>query len=83
MWALKVSRSTTAAARRGSVNVWPPFAERRVGRDRNAGAFPTFGEYLEQQLGAAGVQVQVAELIEADQLEAASTSSLTSAAALV
>lgn len=23
MWALKVSRSTTAAARRGSVKVWP------------------------------------------------------------
>src|SRR5680860_1084689 len=48
-----------------------PLAERRVGGDRDAGAFVAFGEDLEQQLGAARVQVQIAELVEADQVEAA------------
>src|SRR5680860_763864 len=42
-----------------------PLAERRVGGDRDAGAFVAFGEDLEQQLGAARVQVQIAELVEA------------------
>jgi hypothetical protein len=42
-----------------------PFAERGVGCDRDAGAFLAFGEDLEEQLGAAGVQLQVAELVEA------------------
>src|SRR5680860_69239 len=64
MWPLKVSRSATAAARRGSVNVDPHSTERCVGGDGDAGAFVAFGEDLEQQLGAARVQVQVAELVE-------------------
>src|SRR5680860_793648 len=71
MWPLKVSRSATAAARRGSVNVDPHSTERCVGGDGDAGAFVAFGEDLEQQLGAARVQVQIAELVEADQFEAA------------
>src|SRR6266568_2876000 len=43
-----------------------PFGEGRVG-----GAFLAFGEYLEQQLGAAPVELEVAELVQAQQVDAA------------
>jgi hypothetical protein len=42
-----------------------------VGGDRDGGAFLAFGEHLEQQLGAAPVQLEVAELIEAQQVDPA------------
>src|SRR5258705_3550490 len=48
-----------------------PFGEGGVGRDRDGGAFFPLGEDLEQQLGAAPVQFEVAELIEAEQVDAA------------
>jgi hypothetical protein len=71
-----------------------PLGERRVGSDRDGGLLLAFSQDLEQQLGAATVQVQVAELVQAQQVvaavagtvrarmrsPAASTSSLTSAA---
>jgi hypothetical protein len=52
MVALKVRRSTIAG-RRGSVKV---LVQRLVGRDGDAGCFFTFGQDLEQQLGAAAVE---------------------------
>src|SRR6266568_4190605 len=48
-----------------------PFGEGRVGGDRDGGAFLAFGEYLEQQLGAAPVELEVAELVQAQQVDAA------------
>jgi hypothetical protein len=47
-----------------------PFAERQVGGqpDRRLLAF---GEHLEQQLGAAAVELGVADLIDAEQVETA------------
>jgi hypothetical protein len=50
MWASKVSRSTMAAQSRGSVKVDVHSPARR-GRDGDGGAFFSFGEDLEQQLG--------------------------------
>ena len=41
-----------------------PFAERQVGRDRDRGSFLPLGDDLEQQLGAAGIELDVAELVE-------------------
>jgi hypothetical protein len=55
--ALKVSRSTIAAARRGSVKVWPHSENGAFGGDRDGGLLLAFGQDLEQQLGAAAVQV--------------------------
>src|SRR6516162_6785661 len=48
-----------------------PFAEGGVGRDRDGGAFLAFGEDLEQQLGAAPVQLEVTQLVQAEQVDAA------------
>src|SRR5262249_22604532 len=48
-----------------------PFAEGQVGPDRDGGSFLAFGDDLEQQLGAAGVELDVAELVEQEQVEAA------------
>src|SRR4029077_18891923 len=48
-----------------------PFAEGGVGRDRDGGAFFAFGEDLEQQFGAAPVELEVAQLIKAEQVDAA------------
>ena len=41
-----------------------PFAERQVGPDRDGGSLVPFGDDLEEQLGAAGVDLDVAELVE-------------------
>ena len=41
-----------------------PFAERQVGGDRDGGSLFAFGDDLEEQLGAAGVDLDVAELVE-------------------
>src|ERR1700733_2515522 len=48
-----------------------PFAEGGVGRDGDGGAFLAFGEDLEEQLGAAPVQLEVAQLVQAEQVDAA------------
>ena len=48
-----------------------PFGERGVRRDRDRGAFLAFGEHLEQQLRAAAVEFEVAQLIEAEQVDPA------------
>jgi hypothetical protein len=64
MWALKVTRSAIAATSRGSGNTLAPFAERQVGRDRDRGPFFAFGDDLKQQLRAAGVDLDVAQLVQ-------------------
>ena len=46
-----------------------PFAEGQVGGDSDRGAFFAFGDDLEQQFGSARVDVDVAELVEAEQVE--------------
>ena|SRR5438105_3929096 len=71
MWALKVTRSTMAATRRGSAITWPPLAEGQVRGDGDAGFLLAFGEDLEQQLRAATVELDVAQFVEAQQVEAA------------
>jgi hypothetical protein len=47
------------------------FAERKVGRQPDGGFLVAFGDDLEQQLGAAGVEPDVAEFVEQQQVEAA------------
>jgi hypothetical protein len=48
-----------------------PFAERQVGPDRDRGSFLPFGDDLEQQFGAAGVELDVAQLAGQEEVEAA------------
>jgi hypothetical protein len=48
-----------------------PFAERQVGGDGDGGSFFSFGDDLEEELGAAGVELDVAEFVEQEQVEAA------------
>ena len=48
-----------------------PFGEGGVGGHRDAGAFLAFGEYLEEQFRAAPVQFQVAQFVQAEQVDAA------------
>jgi hypothetical protein len=48
-----------------------PLAEGEVAGQRDAGLLFSFGQDLEQQLGAAGVELDVAELVEAEEIEAA------------
>jgi hypothetical protein len=47
------------------------FAERQVGRQPDGGFLIAFGDDLEQQLGATGVELDLAELVEQEQVEAA------------
>ena len=46
------------------------FAEGEVGADGDAGAFVSFGDDLEQQFGSAGVDLDVAQLVEQQQVQA-------------
>jgi hypothetical protein len=62
MWALKVTRSTIAATRRGSGNA-VPHSEKGRAVDGEGGAFFAFGEDLEQQLSTSGVHLDVAEFL--------------------
>ena len=48
-----------------------PFAERQVGGDGDRGAFFACGDDLEEQLGSAGVDLDVAKFVEAEQGETA------------
>ena len=50
-----------------------PFAERQIGPDRDGGSFLPLGDDLEQQFGAAGVELDVAQLIEQQEIQAAVT----------
>ena len=47
------------------------FAERQVGPDRDGGPFVPLGDDLEQQLGAAGVGLDVAEFVEQQEVQPA------------
>src|SRR5258707_6465118 len=58
-------------AQPGSGEGGGPFAEGGVGGDRDGGAFLPLGEYLEQQLGAAPVELEVAQLVQAQQVDPA------------
>ena len=68
---MKVTRSTIAATRRGSGNTVPHSLNGRLVAIAIGGAFLAFGDDLEQQLGAAWVDLDVAEFVEAEQVEAA------------
>lgn len=48
-----------------------PFAELEVRRDRDAGFLVAFGEDLEQEFRAAAVEGDVAEFVDAEQVESA------------
>ena len=48
-----------------------PLAERGVGRDGDRGAFFSFGEDLEEQLGGVLVEVDVAEFVDGEEVVAA------------
>src|SRR5438552_1397886 len=61
MCALKVTRSTIAATSRWSPNTLPHSSERKVGPDPDRGVFVPLGDDLEQQFGAARVDLHVAE----------------------
>ncbi len=41
-----------------------------VGRDGDRGAFFSFGEDLEEQLGAATVQLQISQFVDEEQVDA-------------
>ena len=71
MWALKVTRSTIAATRRGSGNTVPHSLKGRLVPIADAGAFFAFGDDLEQQFGAAGVDLDVAQFVEQQQVQPA------------
>jgi len=60
-----------AAQSRGSVKGLGLAAERLVAGDGDRGVFFAFGEDLEQQLGAALAEVHVAEVVGAEQVDAA------------
>jgi hypothetical protein len=48
-----------------------PFAERQVRADGDGGSFFSFGDDLAEQFGAARVELDIAELVEQEQVEAA------------
>jgi len=48
-----------------------PAAERVIAGDRNGGLLFSFGQDLEEQLGAALVELHVAQLVQAEELDAA------------
>jgi hypothetical protein len=55
-----------------------PLAERGVRGDSDSGAFFSFGEDLEEQLGGVLIEADVAEFVDREELVAASASSLAS-----
>ena len=63
MWAWKVTRSTIAATSRGSVMILPHSLNGRF--EAVAIEAFSFGQDLEEQLGAASVELDVAELVKA------------------
>jgi hypothetical protein len=71
MWALKVTRSTMAATRRGSGKAVPHSLNGRFVPDRDEGSFFAFGDDLGQQFGAAGVELDIAQLVQQQEVQAA------------
>src|SRR3954447_3413838 len=84
-WARQGGRSGTAGGRGGAGEGEPvddggcqagvgervaPLGERGVGGAGDGGLLLAFGDDLEEQFGAAGVEVHVADLVEAEQVEA-------------
>ena len=67
----KVIRSTMAAHSRGSVKVLVQPLKTVVGGDGDARLLFPFRQNLEEQLGAAPVEFHVAELVDAEQVDAA------------
>ena len=66
-WGASDPRGCGSAGRAG--DDLSPFAEGRISGDPDGGGFFSFGENLEEQLGAAGVEVDVAEFIEAEPVD--------------
>lgn len=62
---LKVSLSTIAAQRRGSVKVLVQPTERRIACEGDGRPFFPGRDDLEQKLGAVGIELDVGDLIEA------------------
>ena len=60
-----------AAQKAGGGERLGPAGERLVGGDGDGVLLLTLGQHLEQQLGAAAVQGHVAELVDAEQVDAA------------
>ena len=67
----KVSRSTMAAQSRGSVKVLVQPENGSLEAIATLALLLPFGEDLEEQLGAAPVEFHVAELVDAEQVDAA------------
>ena len=70
MWARWVRRSTTALASRGSGKTFVHSPNGRLVVTISAAAFVAFGEDLEDELGGAVGQREVAELVKDDELGA-------------
>src|SRR5262245_44928197 len=70
MWARCVKRSTTALAEPWIGQDLRPFAEGEVGGDDRARAFVALGDDLEDELGGALGQSEVAQFVAAEQLDA-------------
>ena len=68
MWAPKVSRSTTALQSRASVNMRVHSPKGRLVVTMMLAASSAFGEDLEEQFGAGLGGLDVAELIQAEEL---------------
>ena len=64
MWALNVTRSMTAATSRASVMIWPHSLNGRLLASPIEDFLLPLGQHLEQQLGAAGVELDVADLVD-------------------
>jgi hypothetical protein len=71
MWALKVTRSMTAATRRASAMMPPHPSEGKVAGQPDGGLLLPLREHLEQQLGVAGVGLDVADFVDQQQVETA------------
>ena len=71
----------TTATRRASVDDLAPPAERQVRGHPDRGLLLAFGEHLEQQLGAAGVELDVADLIDQEQVDRGGSGTLAPAIA--
>ena len=67
----KVSRSTIAAQSRGSVKVLVQPAKDSLEAIATEALLLAFGEDLEEEFGAAAVEFHVAELVDAEQVDAA------------
>ena len=70
MWGVEGDAVDDRGDEAGVGNDLTPLAERQVGGDGDGGFLFSFGEDLEEELAAAAVELDVAEFIEAQQVEA-------------